>query len=75
MEKVRHIVESRMASLKALSARLIEKEVIDSDELKAIIEANSPSPLIVPGTQAERKRTAPADAPERCEGEPQAEIV
>ncbi len=75
MEKVRRIVESRMASLKALSARLIEKEVIDSDELKSIIEANSPSPLIVPGTQAERKRTAPADAPERGEGEPQAEIV
>ena len=30
------------------TARLIEKEVIDSDELKAIIEENSPSPLIVP---------------------------
>jgi cell division protease FtsH len=58
LEKVRHIVESRMASLEALSARLIEKEVIDSDELKQIIEANTPSPKIVPGTSAGRKRPA-----------------
>ena len=57
-EKVRHILETRMASLQALSARLIEKEVIDSDELKQIIEANSPSPQIVPGTTTERKRPA-----------------
>ncbi len=45
-----------MASLQALSAPLIEREVIDSDELKKIIEANSPSPQIVPGTATERKR-------------------
>jgi cell division protease FtsH len=57
-EKVRHILQSRMASLESLSARLIEKEVVDSDELKQIIEANSPSPQIVPGTSAERKRPA-----------------
>ena len=44
------------ASLEALAKRLIEKEVIDADELKEIIDANSPSPLIVPGTDAERKR-------------------
>jgi hypothetical protein len=37
---------------------LIEKEVVDSDELKQIIEANSPSPQIVPGTTTERKRSA-----------------
>ena len=60
----------------ALSARLIEKEVIDSDELKAIIEANSPSPLIVPGTQTDRKRAAAAEAKERADDEaPQAESV
>ena len=76
MERVRHILQSRMASLRALSARLIEKEVVDSDELKSIIEANSPSPQIVPGTDAERKRAALADAAERAEGSqppPQAE--
>jgi len=49
--------------------RLIEKEVVDSDELKAIIEENSPSPLIVPGTAAERKRAIVAELVERGEGE------
>jgi cell division protease FtsH len=57
-EKVRHILDTRKSSLQALSARLIEKEVVDSDELKQIIEANSPSPQIVPGTTTERKRSA-----------------
>jgi len=56
-EKVRQILETRISSLQALSAQLIEKEVIDSDELKRIIEANSPSPQIVPGTTTERKRS------------------
>ena len=74
MDKVRHILDTRIASLKALSARLIEKEVVDSDELNAIIEANSPSPLIVPGTQSERRR--PSSEPlERAEEPPQAESV
>ena len=75
LEKVRHILESRMASLRALSARLIEKEVVDSDELKTIIEENSPSPLIVPGTDTERKRAAVAEVVDRGEGEAQAESV
>jgi cell division protease FtsH len=73
MEKVRHILETRLVSLRALSNRLIEKEVIDSDELKKVIEENSPSPLIVPGTTAERKR-ASAEPVERAEGD-QAESV
>ena len=34
IEKVRHILETRLASLRRSSNRLIEKEVIDSDELK-----------------------------------------
>jgi cell division protease FtsH len=50
MEKARHILETRRKALVALAERLIEKEVIDTDELKQIIEANSPSPMIVPGT-------------------------
>jgi cell division protease FtsH len=75
LEKVRHILETRMASLRALSARLIEREVIDSDELQQIIEANSPSPQIVPGTETAVKRTVAADSGERSEGEQQAESV
>jgi len=60
IERVRHILETRLASLRALSNKLIEKEVIDSEELKRIIEENSPSALIVPGTTTERKRAAEA---------------
>ncbi|MEX0676703.1 MAG: ATP-dependent zinc metalloprotease FtsH [Pirellulales bacterium] len=74
LEKVRHILETRMVSLKALSARLLEKEVIDSDELKSIIEENSPSPQIVPGTETERKRPA-AEPADRADGEQQVESV
>ncbi len=62
IEKVRNILDLRVASLRAISARLIEKEVVDSDELRKIIEENSPSPLIVPGTSAERKRIPDATA-------------
>jgi cell division protease FtsH len=61
IEKVRHILATRRSSLEALAKRLIEKEVIDAAELKEIIEATSTSPLIVPGTDGERKRVATAD--------------
>jgi cell division protease FtsH len=54
--KVRHIIEARRTSLEALAQKLIEKEVIDADELKQIIDANSASPVIVPGTTTARKR-------------------
>jgi cell division protease FtsH len=76
LERVRHILETRMSTLRALSARLIEKEVIDSDELKTIIEENSPSPQIVPGTVTQRKRHAEAaERGEAAEGEASAESV
>lgn len=58
IEKVRHILDSRRDSLEALAKRLIEKEVIDADELKEIVEENSGSPVIVPGTLSEPKRPA-----------------
>jgi cell division protease FtsH len=61
IEKVRHILAARRASLDALAKQLMEKEVIDAAELKAIIEATNTSPLIVPGTDEERKRIALAD--------------
>jgi cell division protease FtsH len=57
LEKVRHILETRKASLDAMARRLIEREVMDAAELKQIVEETSPSPLIVPGTLADRKRT------------------
>ena len=58
LERVRHILEKRRAALDATSHELMEQEVIDSEELARIIEENSPSPLIVPGTDAERKPVA-----------------
>ncbi len=62
IEKVRHILETRRSSLEALTKRLMEKEVIDSAELREIIEATAPGPLIVPGTTDTRKaaQTPPA---------------
>jgi cell division protease FtsH len=59
LEKVRHILEVRRAALEALAKRLIEKEVIDAVELKEIIDANSTSPLIVPGTATSPKKPQP----------------
>ncbi|WP_425619347.1 ATP-dependent zinc metalloprotease FtsH [Anatilimnocola sp. NA78] len=49
-ERVRHILEVRRSSLEALTRRLIEVESVDADELKKIMDANSPGPLVVPGT-------------------------
>jgi cell division protease FtsH len=56
LEKTRRILEARRAALEAISQQLIKQEVIDSTELKRIIEENSPSPMIVPGTDSENKK-------------------
>ncbi len=61
-EKAGEILRTRRAALEALAVRLIEKEVIDFDELKEVIESGSPSPMIVPGTDNVTKR--PAEKPE-----------
>jgi cell division protease FtsH len=60
LDKVRHILETRRKALVALADRLMEKEVIDTAELEEVVEANSPSPVIVPGTTVSPKRSAPA---------------
>ncbi|HWB07781.1 MAG TPA: ATP-dependent zinc metalloprotease FtsH [Pirellulales bacterium] len=59
IERVRRILESRRPALVGLAKRLIENEVIDADELRQIVEENSPSPQIVPGTTTDRKRPLP----------------
>jgi hypothetical protein len=56
MTRVRQILAARKASLEALAKRLIERETINGAELKQVIEQTSPSPQIVPGTEADRKR-------------------
>ncbi len=57
LEKARHILETRRKALEALAERLVEKETVDNDELREIIEANSPSVKIVPGTADAARRT------------------
>jgi cell division protease FtsH len=57
-ENTRHILETRKAALIAVSEQLIKQEVIDATELKRIVDENSPSPMIVPGTDMEAKRRA-----------------
>ena len=64
LEHVRRILETRNETLVALALRLIDKEVIDHDELREIVEEASPSPKIVPGTEGTVKRASgvkPAD--------------
>jgi cell division protease FtsH len=77
LQRTRQILESRRAALVAISEQLIKQEVIDSAELKRLIEESSPSAMLVPGTDMDGKRRIPAkqakdiDASEmeRAEGE------
>lgn len=56
LENVRHILATRRKALVALAERLIEKEVIDTEELRTVIEENSPSAVLVPGTAESARR-------------------
>ncbi|PHS18409.1 MAG: cell division protein FtsH [Blastopirellula sp.] len=55
LEKTRRLLEDRKDTLLALSARLLELEVIDSEELKRVMEANTDGPRIVPGTDVQKR--------------------
>ncbi len=65
LEHVRHILETRNEALVALALRLIDKEVMDFEELKEVVEEASPNPKIVPGTEGAAKRAAGAKAGDR----------
>ena len=60
--KAGHILQSRRPALEALAQRLMVLETIDNGELKAILEKNSPSPMIVPGTSDTAKLRVAPDA-------------
>jgi cell division protease FtsH len=60
LQRTRHILENRRAALEAISRYLMKLEVIDAVELKRLIEENSDSPMIVPGTAMDGKRRASA---------------
>ncbi|HZT83591.1 MAG TPA: ATP-dependent zinc metalloprotease FtsH, partial [Gemmataceae bacterium] len=49
-EEVRAILSARRPALEAVAQRLMEKEVIDGDELKELIVQYHPGPKLVPGT-------------------------
>jgi cell division protease FtsH len=69
--KATHILQMRRQALEALAERLIVLETIDASELKAILEKNSPSPMIVPGTSEAAKPRPQPDAvlpPDVAEG-------
>ncbi len=72
LEKVRDIMQARRKALVALAERLMEKEVIDAQELREVIEANVPGPVVVPGTLDALDRKAPGPAAERFSRPPDA---
>lgn len=41
--------------MEALTQRLIEVESVNAEELQRLIDENSPSPLVVPGTAESRR--------------------
>jgi cell division protease FtsH len=69
-EEVRAILKARRAALEAVARRLIDKEVIDGQELRELLEAHDPGPKLVPGSLPVDRATPAADeeaaeAPER----------
>jgi len=65
LQRTRRILETRRQALEALAQRLMEKEVIDQEELREIVEANSPGPVVVPGTEEVKTRREAASPPKR----------
>jgi cell division protease FtsH len=67
IQEVRDLLTSRREALEALARRLVEKEVIDGAEVRAIIDRHCPGPKLVPGTLprsgAPEIVIAPIDAP------------
>ena len=57
-DEVRTILQARKAALGAVAQRLMEKEVIDGDELHLLLEQYVPGPKLVPGSLALEERRA-----------------
>ncbi|ASV75624.1 Cell division protein FtsH [Thermogutta terrifontis] len=75
LQRTRRILEVRRPALEALAQRLMQKEVIDQEELREIVETHSPGPFVVPGTEdVKPKRVMPTSVTERANNEaPEAE--
>jgi cell division protease FtsH len=57
LQRVRSILGKRRQALEAITRSLMDYEVIDAIQLKTIMDENSPGAMIVPGTEAEPKRS------------------
>lgn len=68
LEQTRRILAARRPALEAITAALLDKEVIDADQLDEVIKQASPEPKIVPGTETDRKASAPP-SPKPSDGE------
>src|SRR5262249_54467748 len=60
-DEVLSVLKARRPALEAVAQRLMEKEVIDGDELREILEQHSPGPTLVPGSVAVEKEPASAE--------------
>jgi cell division protease FtsH len=70
LDRVRHILAKRRAALDSTSKELMVQEVIDNEELSRIIEENSPSPMIVPGTDSDSSKRSVLKRDDAASGEP-----
>lgn len=59
LEQTRQLLAIRRPALEAITTDLLEKEVIDADQLAELIDHATPGPKIVPGTGTDRKPTTP----------------
>jgi cell division protease FtsH len=72
-DQVRGVLTSRRLALESIARRLIEKEVIDGEELQQLLEATTPGPRLVPGSQAisgAAVDVAPSGSSSACVTEP-----
>ncbi len=65
MQKARQILLERRQALENVTKRLIEIEVMDSDELRRLIDDTLPGPRVKPGTQGHPRGAddEPSDSP------------
>ena len=57
LKGAKHILETRRASLMAITRRLMEVESIDADELASIMNETTSGPTVVPGTSLAKTNT------------------
>jgi cell division protease FtsH len=67
-QEVRDILQARKAALEAVAARLVDKEVIDGEELRQLLEQYTPGPQLVPSSLAVPGPSEVASTDRREEG-------